>query len=441
MGKTWKSIRNNLPARTLLWRIVQDHEKENLMFLGTEFGVYFTTDGGTSWNSLNGGMPTIPVRDLAIQRRENDLVAATFGRGFYVLDDYSFLREVNKDELKQGVQMYSARKAWWYIPKAAVSFRNGSGAQGASYFTAPNPPYGATFTYHVGEEFKTEKDKRKEKERKLEKEQKEVKFPGWEQLEKERRQEGPELWLIIRDADDEVVQKIHAPSGKGFHRATWDLRYPGESTVSEIAFDTKTQPRGYRTIPGEYSATLEKIEDGESMVLDGPKKFLVEQLYNSSLESAEPEVAQVFWKEVADFQGSFNAVNKVLNKSINRTKAMKVALARTSIAPGELDQRIYSILQDLYQLDHKMNGDASKREVGEKTGPTIQQRLNAAQSGIRISTYGPTPNLMKTLSIAKEEFKDIEVTLKEIAESRMPRLEADLQKVGAPWIEGQKLPD
>ena len=75
-GKTWKSIKSNLPERTLLWRIVQDHIKPELMFLGTEFGVYFTIDGGNEWIKIKGGAPTISFRDLAIQRRENDLVGA-----------------------------------------------------------------------------------------------------------------------------------------------------------------------------------------------------------------------------------------------------------------------------------------------------------------------------------------------------------------------------
>ena len=80
-GKTWTSISNNLPDRTLLWRIVQDHEKSNLMFLGSEFGVYVTLDGAKTWNKLSSGLPNISIRDLAIQKRENDLIAGTFGRG------------------------------------------------------------------------------------------------------------------------------------------------------------------------------------------------------------------------------------------------------------------------------------------------------------------------------------------------------------------------
>ncbi len=91
-GRTWTSISSSLPDRTLIWRIVQDPVKQNLLFAATEFGVYTSLNGGKSWQKLPG-TPTISFRDLTIQKRENDLVAASFGRGFYVLDDYSALRE------------------------------------------------------------------------------------------------------------------------------------------------------------------------------------------------------------------------------------------------------------------------------------------------------------------------------------------------------------
>ncbi|GAF91296.1 unnamed protein product, partial [marine sediment metagenome] len=91
-GKKWRSIRGNIPNRTLVWRIVQDHVNSNLLFAATEFCIYFTIDGGKKWIKLAGGVPTISFRDLAIQRREDDLIGASFGRGFYIFDDYSVLR-------------------------------------------------------------------------------------------------------------------------------------------------------------------------------------------------------------------------------------------------------------------------------------------------------------------------------------------------------------
>ncbi|MTI21110.1 glycosyl hydrolase, partial [Fulvivirga sp. RKSG066] len=143
-GRSWTSIRGDLPDRTLVWRVVQDHVKKELMFAATEFGMYFTVDGGSQWIKL-AGSPTISFRDLAIQKRENDLVGASFGRGFFVLDDYSPLREIDAEALNKDGALFSTRKAWWYIPRSHLSFDEEKGSQGASHYVAPNPDFGAVF--------------------------------------------------------------------------------------------------------------------------------------------------------------------------------------------------------------------------------------------------------------------------------------------------------
>jgi photosystem II stability/assembly factor-like uncharacterized protein len=138
-GRSWKSIAGNLPERHLLWRVVQDHEKPGLMFVGTEFGVFFTVNGGGSWTKLKGGAPNIPFRDLVIQTRENDLVGATFGRSFYVLDDFSPLRSVNESMLEDGNVLFPVRDALWYVPKRPLGCREANcvGGQGDAYFPRP----------------------------------------------------------------------------------------------------------------------------------------------------------------------------------------------------------------------------------------------------------------------------------------------------------------
>ena len=169
-GKTWSSISNNLPDRTLLWRIVQDHEKSNLMFLGTEFGVYFTLDGAKTWMKLKGGLPNISVRDLAIQKRENDLVVGTFGRGIYILDDYSSLRSFDPNNENIEAQLFTPRAGLWYMQRRILGGRK-KAAQGDNYFVADNPPYGVEFTYFLKDSFRQKKPnelKMKKKQRKLE---------------------------------------------------------------------------------------------------------------------------------------------------------------------------------------------------------------------------------------------------------------------------------
>ena len=140
-GKSWKNIGDGVPDGFICWRLVQDHVDKNLMFLGTEYGIYVSVNGGNKWVKFSSGLPTISIRDLAIQKRENDLVAATFGRGFYVLDDYSSLRFLSSNSLKSNI-VFTPRKALQYSP-----IRSGSSSQGSNAYYAKNPDYGAIFTF------------------------------------------------------------------------------------------------------------------------------------------------------------------------------------------------------------------------------------------------------------------------------------------------------
>ena len=175
-GRTWKSITGSpkdggIPDRTLVWRIVQDHVQSDLMFAATEFGIYVTLSGGNKWEKLKGA-PTIAFRDLAIQRRENDLVGASFGRGFFVLDDYSVMRDVNQEVLAKEATLFKPRKAWWYVPRSIAA------VAGADSYAADNPPFGAVFTYHLSKDYKTKKQERKSKEKELAKAGKGYSFCG-----------------------------------------------------------------------------------------------------------------------------------------------------------------------------------------------------------------------------------------------------------------------
>jgi len=189
-GVTFTSIVGDLPDRHPIYSIIQDHENGDLLFAGTEFGVFVTVDGGVHWTQLTGGVPVMQVRDMAVQRRENDLVLGTFGRGFYVLDDYSALRDITAASLARDAELYSLRDAHLYnntgqAPAGSAGIQSLSGN-----YTTPNPPFGAVFTYHLREELA----------------------------------EGETLLLTITDDDGEEVREIELNNGAGLHRVAWNLR-------------------------------------------------------------------------------------------------------------------------------------------------------------------------------------------------------------------------
>jgi photosystem II stability/assembly factor-like uncharacterized protein len=431
-GKSWRSIRGNIPNRTLVWRIVQDHVNSNLLFAATEFSIYFTIDGGKKWIKLAGGVPTISFRDLAIQRRENDLIGASFGRGFYIFDDYSVLRHVSENQLKQEATLFPVRKTWWYIQRELGEIG------GASHYRAPNPPYGAVFTYYLKEEIKTQKALRKEKEKNQIKNKQAVTFPGWDKIEAERRQEEPLLWLTVQDNEGNVVRRIKAANKTGFHRIAWDLRLPPTDAVRNAA-DLKSGQMGAMVAPGNYSVTLSKNVDGNVTNLSEPVPFAVEQLFKGALAGADPKETAAFWKETERLNKSTTAASRVLAKALERVTLLQKALIRTVAAPGNLDSELHRIKQSLLTLDEQLNGNRSKRQIGEKNKPTIAWRLGVASWGTFDSTYGATPLHKRSLEIAATEFQELKKNLDIIINQDIPKIEDALKAAGAPWIDRQPI--
>jgi photosystem II stability/assembly factor-like uncharacterized protein len=433
-GKSWESIKSNIPDRTLVWRLVQDYVDPNLLFTATEFGVYFTIDGGKKWIKLTGGVPTIAFRDLQIQRRENDLVCASFGRGIYILDDYSCLRNISVEELEKEAVLFQPGKAWWYI-------QNDLGVvQGSETFTAPNPPFGAVFTYYLKDNYKSLKTIRQEKEKKEIDKKEKVSFPGWDELEKERREGESKIWLTVRDEAGNVIRRVEGKNSKGFKRVAWDLRWPATDAILNPS-DTARHYTGAMVAPGEYSVTLSKEIDGVTTDLSKPMKFEVERMYKGALVGATPDITAAFWRETEKLNRSVSAATKILNSTLTKISLMEKALERTPSAPGNVDKQLYDLMQELYAIDEKMNGNRSKSEVGEKNNPTVLSRLSISTWGSFGSTYGPTENIKGNLEIASSEFVQLKKELDDILNVKLPAVEKALMDAGAPWVVGQPIPE
>lgn len=439
-GKTWQSIKGDpkaggIPDRILTWRIVQDHIKKDLLFAATEHGIYVTINGGQQWEKLNGA-PTISFRDLVIQKRENDLIGASFGRSFYVLDDYSAMREVTDENLKAEATLFSTRKAWRYIP------RNIAAVAGADGYAADNPDFGAVFTYHLSKDYKTKKAERKKREKELNKEGKEIPFEGWDALEAERRQSKPIMWLTVKDASGNVVRKIKAPVRKGMNRIAWDLRFASTNPIrpGRSIGGGRFSRGGAMVPPGTYSVSLAKEIEGTVSNLAGPVEFEVVPLRNGTLEGISPKAYVAFSKEASETRTILSATSNILNKNMEKVDAMIVALGLAKIEPGAMNKQLYDLKQQLYNLDEKLSGNQTKSEIGERNAPTIGSRLRVARRGLS-TTYGPTQLHRESLDIAKKELATIAGQVEKISLDVIPSLEKSLTEAGAPYIHGQAIPN
>jgi photosystem II stability/assembly factor-like uncharacterized protein len=433
-GKTWKSISSNIPQRTLVWRLVQDHIKKDLLFAATEFGIYFTINGGTSWTKLEGGVPTISFRDITIQRRENDLVAASFGRGFYILDDISPLRELTATTLQDAAKLFAIRDAWWYVPRPHLSFESDKGSQGDSHFVAPNPDFGAVFTYYLKEAPKTAEANRKASEKNYK--NADVPFPGYDALAAESLAEQSKLIFAIEDSTGEIIRKLTTAPKAGMNRIAWDLRYPAPEPIllSEKEPMGEDASKGLMAPPGNYKATMYLQENGTVKKLSEPVSFSVKSLYKGALQGATPEITADFWRSYEQTNREVSEFNFEIKKTIHRVKAMEKATNASNLAPGSSVTQLSDIRNDLNKLNAEVYGNPAKLSIGEKTAPLLGDRLFAVYRGIERSTYGPTTTHKNQLQLVKTQLEGAKNRLDAIQQN-LETVYTQLKAAGAPYVE------
>ena len=433
-GATWQSIAGALPARHLCWRLVQDHERAELLFLGTEFGVFFSVDTGDHWVKLTGGTPNIPFRDLAIQRRESDLVGASFGRGFWILDDYSPLREVSTEVL----ELFSVRDADWYVPRPTLG-GGGKASQGDSYYVAENPPFGATFTYYLREGLKSRKAARQEAEGKIAEEGGDTPTPGWDVLREEELAPNPSVELVVRDSQGALVRRLAGAAQKGMHRVTWDLRRPAVDAWSrgEKSDRGGRGPEGVLTAPGTYTVSLRKQVEGEWTDLAGAVSFEVSPLREGSLPGAGPAVAAAFGLELEAANRRAGAIRAVTADLMERVTAMRSVLARATSDVDSLDARAANLERQLHDIELAFSGSSRRDDAGDPGPVSIQRRLSVASMGTSWSTYGPSPSHRDSLAIGLKKMITLAEQLEQLRLNVMPALEQALDQAGVPWSPGR----
>ncbi len=437
-GKSWKSIAGNLPERGTVYTIVEDHENSNLLFVGTEFGAFFTVDGGTNWVQLKGGIPVIAVRDLEIQQRENDLVAGTFGRSFYVLDDYSPLRNINSATLKKEATLFSVKKTWMYMQDSPLGLR-GKSMQGDSYYTAPNPPFGAIFTYYLKDEITNLKKKRQAAEKKGS-----TSYPGWDQLRREAREEAPEIILTVTDESGNVIRRITGPTTAGFHRVAWDLRFPPVEPVN-LSPPTdynawRGEPLGQMAVPGTYTVTLSNRVNGVETALGEPQKFETVALGTATLPAEDREALLAFQKKAASLQRAVLAASEAAGEIQNRINHIKQAILVAPKAEVEWKNAILKIENDLKDILIQLEGDPVIRAHSEPRQDSISDRIGYVVGTQWTSSSVPTQTSLDSYKIAAEEFAITLQSLRTLAEVDLKNLEAQLEVAEAPFTPG-RLPD
>jgi photosystem II stability/assembly factor-like uncharacterized protein len=439
-GKSWTSIAADLPARGSTWTIAEDTVERELLFVGTEFGLFFSRDGGKKWLQLKGGLPTIAVRDLAIQKRESDLVVATFGRGFYVLDDLTPLRVATPALFDGAAASFPVKKATAYIPQTPLGLR-GKSFLGETLFTAPNPPFGAVFTYYLKEEVKTKRKARLDAEKEADKKGAEITYPTLDELRAEAREEDPAVVLTVKDAEGNVVRQLSGPAKSGIQRVAWDLRFPAANPTRMTPPPTDNPffdpPEGPLVVPGKYSVSFEKRVGGALVALAEPQSFVVESLGLQTLKAQDAAELLTFQRKTARLQRAVLGAIDTAEEAQNRLKAAKKALDDTPAAAPALGTEARRIERALDDLLIGLRGDRVLSSRNEPTPMATSDRIEAIVNTQWSTTVAPTGTSRKAYADAADAFEKQLATLLTLVETDLVALATAMEKAGAPWTPGR----
>ena len=433
-GKTWTSIRGNLPDNGVVYTITEDFENPNLLFCGTEFGLYFTVDGGKKWIQLKGEFPTIAVRDLEIQKRENDLAIGTFGRGIYILDDYSSLRKLSEDLLKSEAYVFPVKDALMYMP----DYTREKYDQGETFYRAKNPDFGAMFTYYLKEDIKTRKQKRKDAEKEAEKKKSVMTYPSFTDLRDEDEEQAPYLLFTVTDESGSVVRRLTAPAKAGMNRIAWDLRYPNVTPITEKTETNKFN--GMPVLPGKYKVTMSKNENGVITDLFGPVEFVARPLNNTTLPAKDRAALVAFQRKVARLQQAVMAVNAAIDDVNKRMTVIEKATVTAVGADKSLIEKVRNLKLQIGSIQRVMTGDRSLAKRNENQTPPVTDRLQYIIDGTWETTSDPTQTQLDAYKIAAEQFAPALTQLRNLIETDLRTVEDQLEKLDAPWTPG-RLPD
>jgi len=363
-------------------------------------------------------------------------VLATFGRGFYVLDNYSPLRELSHDTVEKEAHLFEIKDAQMFIQTSNKS------NQGDTYYKAPNPPFGATFTYYIKEVPKTQKQLRKEKEKELFEKGDPIPQPTWRELQLEEKAEPSHLIFTVYDEGGNVVRQLTKSPSKGMNRINWDLRYSIPTAVRTNNFNPASggnRGNGILVLPGNYSVDMKLWHEGAITELAGPVDFSVKKLNLATLPAVDYSENVEFNEKAGKLAIAMVGSNRLIDELISKVEHFKEAIYSTPGASQQLMDKARELGKELEELNFKMNGVPAKAS-GEEVPPAqvpLYDRLGHVTRATASSTSGLTTTQIEGFEILEEEFPSVLEALKRIVKQDIPAMETELNKINAPWTPGR----
>ncbi len=439
-GKSWVSITGDLPDRGSAYSFAEDHVNKNLLFCGTEFGFYFSLNGGKNWIELSNGLPqAVCIKDIAIQKRENDVVIATFGRGLFVLDNYDLLRHINKENLDKKAMIFPIKDALIYNESAPYGHK-GKSFQGASFFIAANPPVGAEIVWYQKDAYLSLKDKRKEHEKARIKAGKDVYYPPADSIRIEDREEAPYTLLVITDEKGNEIRKLKQNAKKGMKKAIWDGRLEPSSAVN---FNVPNPDNPYdgpdigpRALPGKYFVQLLKIENGMSEALCEKQEFRLLSLQNSTLPVPDQNQAFAVNRDIAEFRRVMSGTVSYTDYIQEHLKFIRKGLQEGPNGSLDLLKEVKQLEQQMQSIRMVLLGDESLAKREFEVLPGLIGSLENIVFGTWTNSLGSTGTYIEKLAELKTKFKPVYTQLTSVSKA-LEELEKKCENIQLPATPGR----
>lgn len=446
-GENWKTIRNGIPDTAGSVHVVREHPRnQNLLFMGTEFGLWVSWDRGASWTALKNNFPSVPVDDIEIQARENDLVLGTHGRSIWIFDDLTPMEKMDASVQSSDLTLFPPRSATTFY----LRMRRWSGGQ--KFFTSKNPPYGAILNYYLKEAVPpeaptTEKDE-KEKNAAVEK----AKTTGEARVNTATEEKGKastepkkegKVKITVIDKDGKAVREMDGPGAAGINRTNWDLRYnpvaePTPEQLEAMAAGYSFGPRGPLVDPGKYTIKVKSgakeaaqdvtVEEDPRIHISpedrAARRAAIDQLYGMA------ETADKDRKTIEGLKDALNAARGQWKADANKPNAPKIP-EDIQKAGDELQKKVDAVAQKYIRQREGLGNAGPPLEWKPQPLPEQVQSLLGDLDG-----YAAAPGGQQKEKIAElvALLSEASAQVKKLVDEDLAALNKKMNEAGIPHI-------
>jgi photosystem II stability/assembly factor-like uncharacterized protein len=409
-GAHWTPIAGNLPANGSVQVVREDVVEPNLLFAGTEFGAFYSANGGSSWTQLRYNIPTVAVHDIVVHPREKDLVIGTHGRGIYIIDDITPLEKLAEAN-RAGTYLFPVKPATQYNPNTSIpGGARGASASGDREYAAPNPAFGAIITYFL----------------------------------RDSLPKGGDVTLGVYDATGQRVRELSANKKQGMHRVTWDLRNAPPYTIRRPAGQVgeptfrQREVTGPFVLPGRYTARL--------TIKAGPATPTVHEVPIEVRSDPLVQLSDADYRSLYEMRVSTGRLQATVQAAVRTAEQLREQITdvktavKSNTAPDSVSTQANAIDKELGEILKNLRGDPDAPSVSDDKRteePSIQERVNNVANEIGNVTSQPTALQRSTLTLSGSDLQREVGRINALLQRRIPALNAALDAAKIPWTIGR----